>query len=170
MVYDKGGCTFALKNRKMTTRKLLFQTNKKNNMKNNTVYLEHINITVEDIDKSILFFQTAFPQFRIRVADGEGAERWVHLGTDDTYIAIQQNGKPMNRPKDYSRNGINHLGFVVADVKAVAQRLLEAGYQKSYPMKEEKYRIRDYFVDHEGYEYEFVEYLSDKVEERNFND
>jgi len=139
-------------------------------MKNNNVYLEHINITVEDIDKSITFFKTAFPEFRVRVDNGEGKDRWVHLGNDNTYIAIQQNGKTLKRTKDYSRSGINHLGFVVADVKELANRLLKAGYERSYPFSKEKFRSRDYFIDNEGYEYEFVQYFSDNIGERNFND
>ena len=139
-------------------------------MKNKKVYLEHINMTVEDIDKSIQFFQAAFPEFKIRIDEGKGEERWVHLGTDDTYIALQQNGNPTHRAKDYSRSGINHLGFVVTDARGLAQRLLDAGYQRSYPIQNEKFRIREYFVDAEGYEYEFVEYFSDRAEERNYHD
>ncbi len=139
-------------------------------MKDRKVYLEHINITVEDIDKSIHFFKTAFPEFEIRIDEGEGEERWVHLGNADTYIALQQNGNPTHRAKDYSQNGINHLGFVVDNAKELASRLLFAGYERSYPIQEEKYRIREYFVDAEGYEYEFVEYYSDNENERNYHD
>ena len=53
------------------------------------VRLEHANLTVRDIDGMIRFLQTAFPEFRLR---GEGknrdGSRWVHVGTDQTYIAL----------------------------------------------------------------------------------
>jgi len=53
------------------------------------VRLEHANLTVHDINGMIRFLQTAFPEFRVR---GEGksrdGSRWVHVGTDETYIAL----------------------------------------------------------------------------------
>jgi hypothetical protein len=55
------------------------------------VRLEHANLCVRDIPAMIRFLQTAFPDFRQR---GEGTSqdgtRWVHLGTDETYIALGQ--------------------------------------------------------------------------------
>ncbi len=131
-------------------------------------YLEHANLTVRSIDKAVEFFQLAFPEFKIRGGGGIGTDRWLHLGTEATYIALEQ-GKDIetnNRP-DYVRNAINHLGFVVEDVTAVAERLISSGYKRNYPRTAEKFRIRDYFCDADGNEYEFVQYLSDKTEERN---
>jgi hypothetical protein len=60
------------------------------------VRLEHANLTVCDIEGMIRFLQTAFPEFRVR---GEGksrdGSRWVHMGTDETYIALSPaNAKP----------------------------------------------------------------------------
>ena len=53
--------------------------------------LEHANICVSDIEAMIKFLKAAFPDFRIR---GEGkskdGKRWLHIGTDDTYIALQE--------------------------------------------------------------------------------
>lgn len=50
--------------------------------------LEHANLGVRDIEPMIRFLTTAFPEFRVR---GEGKSRdgtrWVHIGTNDTYIA-----------------------------------------------------------------------------------
>lgn len=131
------------------------------------IYLEHINITVANIENSIDFFQTAFSDFEVRHDEGKGAERWVHLGSDDLYIAIQQGDKDVTRTKDYSRNGVNHLGFVVDDVKGIAERLLAKGYKRSYPIMDEEFRYREYFVDTDGFEYEFVQYFSNIAEERN---
>jgi hypothetical protein len=54
-----------------------------------TVRLEHANLTVRDINGMIGFLQTAFPEFRVR-GDGKSRDgsRWVHVGTDETYIAL----------------------------------------------------------------------------------
>lgn len=139
-------------------------------MKTQKIYLEHANITVSNLSAAIHFFQTAFPDFRIRA---KGAERreWVHLGNDTTYIAINQfDGEKIIDRENYDDLGINHIGFVVEDVNAIANQLTDAGYKRDYPRQEEKFRTREYFADSDGNEYEFVQYLSDSIEERNYND
>ena len=54
-----------------------------------TVRPEHANLVVRDIDATIRFLQTAFPEFKIRFEglDPDGS-RWFHIGTDETYIAL----------------------------------------------------------------------------------
>jgi len=58
-----------------------------------SVKLEHANLCVRDIEAMIHFLQTALPEFRVQ---GEGISndwtRWVHVGTDDTYIAWVNRG------------------------------------------------------------------------------
>lgn len=136
-------------------------------MKNQKVYLEHANITVNSIKESVHFFQTAFPHFKVRGGGNERRE-WIHLGDDTTYIAINQaNNTGEGLSKNMNELGINHIGFVVENVEEIADRLLKSGYVRDYPKQIEKYRLRDYFIDKDGNEFEFVQYLSDKIEERN---
>lgn len=131
------------------------------------MYLEHFNITVNDLQESVRFFQTAFPHFKIRGGSHDNRE-WVHLGDEDTYIAINQAvQEDPKKVKNYDRTGINHLGFVVPDVAEVAKNLQENGYVRSSDKQEESFRIRDYFYDQDGNEFEFIQYLSDVAEERN---
>jgi len=139
-------------------------------MKTQSIYLEHANITVNSLDKTVDFFQTAFPDFHIRGGGTTNGRKWIHLGNDVTYVAINEALQPQKTVKDYTTPGINHLGFAVEDVAIIANRLLAAGYKRDYPKQEEQYRIREYFADAEGNEYEFVQYLSDVIEERNFYD
>ena len=139
-------------------------------MNSSKIYLEHANITVSDLNKSIEFFTTAFPHFKVR-GGGEGNRKWIHLGDDVTYLALNE-AKPTDQSiiNDYDTKGFNHIGFVVENVEAIADRLMAAGYQRNYPKQIQPFRIRDYFLDADGNEYEFVEYLSDKTEERNSYD
>ena len=140
-------------------------------MNRSKLYLEHANLTVTNIDEATQFFKTAFPHFVVRGGgDRNAGERWQHVGDDVTYIALteRKNAKPM--PKNYDLNGFNHIGFVVDNVNEIAQRLAQAGYARSYPKQVQPTRIRDYFVDGDGNEYEFVQYLSDKTSERNTYD
>jgi catechol 2,3-dioxygenase-like lactoylglutathione lyase family enzyme len=135
-----------------------------------TVRLEHANLTVRDIDEMTRFLRTAFPEFRVR---GEGknrdGSRWVHVGTDQTYIALnpaKQEQKQHWIPYQ-GVPGVNHLGFEVDDVEALCQRMKSAGYRDSTPPNAHPHRRRRYFCDLEGNDWEFVEYLSPDSAERN---
>ena len=136
-------------------------------MRTQNIYLEHANITVNDLQEAIRFFQTAFPHFKIR-GGGSAMREWVHLGDDNTYIAINQAKlSDLKIDKNYDKIGINHLGFVVKNVEEIANNLLSNGYKRDFPKEVEQFRIRDYFADADGNQYEFVQYLSDKPEEKN---
>jgi len=135
-------------------------------MKNTQAYLEHANLATPNLEATITFLQSALPDWRIR---GEGdwqGRRWVHIGTDDTYLALSE------PPKDHpEQNGwLNHLGFVVENVQEVRDRLIEAGYKSSYQKQVQKHRIRDYFLDSAGHEYEFIQYLTADASQRNSYD
>jgi len=133
----------------------------------NKMYLEHVNITVNNLQEAIKFFQTAFPHFKVR-GGGDELRKWVHLGDENTYIALNQAEDPMQKvEKNYDKTGINHIGFVVEDVEKIAANLLNKGYQRDYPKQVEKFRIRDYFADADGNQYEFVQYLSEIPAEKN---
>lgn len=132
------------------------------------VYLEHANITVTNLQEAIKFFQTAFPHFKIR-GSGNDLREWVHLGDDETYIAINQAVSIHHTvEKNYGRAGINHIGFVVPNVEKIADNLLKNNYRRSYPKQVEQFRNRDYFLDADGNEYEFVQYLSHDPKEKNW--
>ena len=135
-----------------------------------TVRLEHANIAVRDIEGMIRFLQTAFPEFRVR---GEGisndGSRWVHIGTNETYIALGQClAEPEKRWTPYrGLPGVNHLAYEVDDAEALRGRLKAAGYKDSTPPNAHPHRKRVYFYDSEGNDWEFVQYLSEDPAERH---
>lgn len=131
------------------------------------MYLEHANITVGNLENAITFFQTAFPHFEIRGGGTYNNRKWVHLGDETTYLALNQSLEEVKTIKNYGTGGVNHIGFVVENVDEIAERLLKAGFERDFPKQVEQFRIRDYFADADGNEYEFVQYLSDNIEERN---
>ncbi len=71
---------------------------------------------------------------------------------------------PAGPMKDY---GVNHLAWVVDDLSAVVQRLEAHGYRKGIPVEPHPHRRRAYYHDAAGFEWEFVEYLSNRPEERH---
>jgi len=134
-----------------------------------TVRLEHANLQVQDVEAMIAFIRTAFPDFRIRHDSGRvDPERWVHVGNDETYLALNRASTAQPRRIPYSNSpGFNHLGFVVDDVEALRERLLSAGYPESTVPNSHPARKRVYFNDPEGNDWEFVEYLSEDPAQRN---
>ena len=136
----------------------------------NFVRLEHANLVVRDIEPAIRFLQTAFPDFRVR-GEGKGGSgaRWVHVGTDETYIALNEaQSEPAEQWVPYGgKPGLNHLGYEVADVDALRSRMHDAGYKDSTVPNDHPYRKRVYFHDAEGNDWEFVQYLSDDLAKRH---
>jgi catechol 2,3-dioxygenase-like lactoylglutathione lyase family enzyme len=134
-----------------------------------TVRLEHANLFVRDIDATIRFLQKALPEFRIRF-DGMDPQgfRWVHIGTDDTYIALIQSTIEVDeRRKPIGVPGVNHLAYEVEDVDKLRERLRSAGYTDSTFPNQHMYRKRVYFHDPDGNEWEFVQYFSDDPAKRH---
>ncbi len=135
-----------------------------------TIRLDHANLQVRDIDETVRFLRTAFPEFRIR---GEGKTiqgwRWVHVGNDATYVNLThapEDATSVRAP--YSKTpGLNHLGFEVDDVEGLRARLRKAGYVDSTVPNAHPHRSRVYFLDRAGQDWEFVQYDSGSPEERN---
>lgn len=123
--------------------------------------LEHANINVGNIDEAIRFITTAFPEFRVRGRGEVEGRPWVHVGTDTSYLALNEFQSDAKRDPQFGEEPLNHLGFVVDDAEELAERLRAAGFQEGFVAPAHRYRIRKYFLDGDGNEWEFVEYLSD---------
>lgn len=135
------------------------------------IRLEHVNLVGTDIDRSLKFYQTAFPEWKIRTqgkSEWYGKpRRWVHFGDDYQYLAISDFGEGDNRDISGHTVGFAHLAFEVSNVDALIKRLENAGYPISSQGADSAYRKNIYFMDPDGFEVEFTEYLSDLVSERN---
>ncbi len=86
------------------------------------VRLEHANLAVRDLAGALHFLRAAFPEFRVRGSGrGFGGARWVHCGTDTTYVALHEaSEEPPEAWLPYAgKPGLNHLGFEVDDVAAL---------------------------------------------------
>jgi catechol 2,3-dioxygenase-like lactoylglutathione lyase family enzyme len=137
------------------------------------MHLEHANITVSSIEKTKHFLGAVFPEFKVRgqgeAGEGSSHRHWLHFGTDETYIALEEltTQPPSVKSHSYFNLGINHLCFVVDDIDAVNQRLVAAGYKAGGIVPGEPFRKRTYIFDAVGHEWEFVQYLSDDPAKKN---
>lgn len=132
-----------------------------------STYVEHANVTVKNVDRTIEFLQTALPDFKIRHF-GHSHYRWCHIGTEETYIALQEVVEKESVDRSpYVDVGINHIGFVVDDIEEVERRLLSNGYKQNPMETKHPYRKRLYFYDSDGLEWEFIQYLTHDSKKRN---
>ncbi len=135
------------------------------------IYIEHLNLVVDDIPKMLRFYQAAFPHWSIRDegnSDWYGKPRkWLHFGDDYSYIALSDNGEGDNRNLIGHQVGLAHFAYVTNNLDAMIARLLTAGFEIAKDGGDNKYRKNIYFLDPAGFEVEFVEYLSDLPKLRN---
>jgi catechol 2,3-dioxygenase-like lactoylglutathione lyase family enzyme len=135
------------------------------------MHLEHLNLVVRDIPETLAFYKAAFPHWRIRNqgrADWYGVERnWVHFGDHYQYLTFNDDGTGDNRDLSGYQTGLAHFAYATADLQAVIDRLEAAGFAVAKDGADNRFRKNVYFIDPNGFEVEFVEYLSDLPEERN---
>ncbi len=133
------------------------------------VRMEHANLHVRHFDDAVKFLRTAFPEFKVRSESVSDGLRWMHIGTDDTYIALNETAsqRDTNRKPYDGKPGVNHLGFEVDDIDALQHRLVAAGFRDSTYPNSHPHRKRVYFYDADGNDWEFVQYFTDDVTLRN---
>ncbi|MBE5073472.1 VOC family protein [Erythrobacteraceae bacterium E2-1 Yellow Sea] len=117
--------------------------------------LEHVNLTVTDLDRCVKFFQELCGwHVRWRGTAMMGGET-VHIGTDTAYLAIYTNpaasgGHGKGRP-------LNHIGLLVDDLSAAEEVVTRFGF-KTWGHEDYEPGRRFYFYDWDGIEYEVVSY------------
>lgn len=135
------------------------------------MYLEHVNLVVTDINKSLSFYQAAFPHWRVR-SKGQGEwngkpRTWIHFGDDYQYLALSDHGEGENRELAGYQVGLAHFAYVVTNLASLIQRMATAGFPVDKGSNLNPFRRNAYFIDPDGFEVEFIEYVSDIPEERN---
>ena len=137
------------------------------------LHLEHVNLVVSDISATLVFYQAAFPHWRVRdsgASEWAGKPRqWLHFGDDYQYLTFNDNGVGDNRDLTGHQTGLAHFAFVVSDLDALMSRLETAGFAPAKDGADEPYRRNTYYIDPAGFEVEFVQYLSDIPEQRNLS-
>lgn len=119
--------------------------------------LEHVNLTVSDLDRSIAFYCDLLDLTVTWKGLIDDTRLGAHVGDDSGYLALFQATQTGEVEHDYLRPGVNHFGFVVDDLDDARRRLTELGATVHLEGDYEPGR-RIYFMDPDGYEVELVEY------------
>jgi len=135
------------------------------------IRLEHVNLVVKNMAATLDFIQTAFPAWKVR-GKGESEwygkkRKWLHVGTDEYYITLNEGNGEKNRDLKGHSPGLAHVGFVVDDMAEISNRLQAKGYEIATIGPDHPHRKTIYFIDPSGFEFEFMQYLSKKPEEKN---
>ncbi|MCF2514092.1 VOC family protein [Sphingomonas sp. G124] len=121
-----------------------------------TAFIEHVNLTVTDPERSAELMNRLFG-WKIRWSGpARDGGRAVHVGDDTFYLALfaPAEGGEQQYPKG---EPLNHVGLVVDDLDGAEQRVIEAGLAPFAHADYEPGR-RFYFFDHNGIEFELVNY------------
>lgn len=128
-------------------------------MSTKSSFLEHVNFTVPDADRTAAMLSELF-DWKIRWAgDIPNWGRSVHVGTDDDYLAVfsPQAGANVAETNKQRVGHLNHIGIVVSDLDAIERRVKDAGFKTHSHGNYEPGR-RFYFDDENGIEFEVVSY------------
>ncbi|OYU72335.1 MAG: lactoylglutathione lyase, partial [Burkholderiales bacterium PBB5] len=136
-----------------------------------TATLEHANITLLQIEPVLQLLLTALPGWRVR---GQGTMdwfgkpiRWLHVGTDSQYLALQDGGEGRGPAWQSHQVGVKHLGLVVDDLDALVARLQAAGIAMDHPGGSHPHRRSAYYHLGDLVQLEFMQYLSIDPAQRN---
>lgn len=123
--------------------------------------LEHVNITVSDLDATADRLHDLFGWTRRWEGASIYGGRSIHVGSTDDYLAIYARGDERGTPPapdTYGHvGGLNHLGIVVDDLDATEAKVVAMGMTPENHADYEPGR-RFYFTDPDGIEFEIVSY------------
>ena len=117
--------------------------------------LEHTNVTVSDPKDTAKWLKDVFG-WKVRW-EGPGMQTGytVHIGTDESYVALFSFGDAVKRKEDSYRTigGLNHIAVFTDDIDGVEERVKRSGFE---PMNHGAYAPgrRFYFHDADGIEWE----------------
>ena len=120
-----------------------------------SAYLEHVNITVSDIERSAALLERLLGwHIRWRGPSQLGGET-IHVGGEHDYIALYTTGAVAER---FGKGvPMNHVGLVVPDLGA-AEAVVRAAGLEPFSFWDYEPGKRFYFFDWDGIEFELVSY------------
>ncbi|MFT4959016.1 MAG: catechol 2,3-dioxygenase-like lactoylglutathione lyase family enzyme [Paracoccaceae bacterium] len=121
--------------------------------------LEHVNLTVTDTDATAVWMCDLFGWHVRWKGDSIHGGQTVHVGSDTDYLALYTPpNSPAKSPEShFTVGGLNHIAIIVDDIAAMKHKVIGAGFTPGNFGDYEPGQ-RFYFRDHDGIEYEVVQY------------
>jgi hypothetical protein len=135
--------------------------------------LEHLNVSLTDLDRATRALQAIVPEWSLRGTgtwdDGRGHERrWRHVGDDFQYIALYETPPGERYEASGPQVAFNHLALVVDDLDAALARLHAVGVPLDHIGGSTAHRRSAYvMIEPERLQIELVAYDSAVPAERN---
>jgi catechol 2,3-dioxygenase-like lactoylglutathione lyase family enzyme len=135
--------------------------------------LEHLNVTLTDLDRATRALQAIVPEWSVRGTgtweDGAGhTVAWRHVGDDFQYLALYQTPPGQQPRASGARVAFNHLGFVVDDLDATLARLRALDIPLDHVGGSTEHRRSAYvMIEPERLQIELVAYDSPLPSQRN---
>jgi glyoxylase I family protein len=121
-------------------------------------FIEHVNITVGDPDRTADMLNQIFGWSERWRGNSQLGGRTIHVGTESQYLAVYTEEASDGTAKTYRKGApLNHIGIQVDDLDAVEAKVLAYGLK---PFSHDDYDPgrRFYFFDENGIEFEIVSY------------
>lgn len=119
--------------------------------------LEHANVTVRDPRATADLLGRIFDWHVRWEGPALGGGHTVHVGTDDSYVALYRTPEPGEDAERYRVGSLNHLGVVVDDLDRIERRVRAEGIEP-FSFSDYEPGRRFYFLDPDEIEYEVVSY------------
>ena len=121
-------------------------------------FLEHVNITVSNPQRSAAMLCDLFDRHVRWEGAAKNGGTTLHVGTKDSYVAVYSMGGDVRPTDTYGTvGGLNHIGVVVDDLATTEARVIAMGFTPHNHGDYEPGR-RFYFNDGDGIEIEVVSY------------
>ena len=122
-----------------------------------TGFIEHVNLTVSQPERSAKLLADLFGWHVRWQGPARDGGRVIHVGDETNYLAVYAEQDVSGNRAWPKGAPLNHVGIQVADLDAVEQRVVAAGL---VPFSHGNYEPgrRFYFMDWDGIEFEIVSY------------
>lgn len=121
-----------------------------------TAFIEHVNLSVRDPDRSAQLFRDLFDWTERWHGPAMLGGRTIHVGDDRFYLALYTRGEAIT-VASHKGSPLNHVGIVVDDLDGLESRVEAAGLIP-YGHGDYEPGRRFYFLDYDGTEFEIVSY------------
>jgi catechol 2,3-dioxygenase-like lactoylglutathione lyase family enzyme len=123
-----------------------------------TAFIEHVNLTVTDPERSARLFRELFG-WKVRwQGQGRDGGSVIHVGDEHVYLAVWgEPGEAKDGPRFEKGVPLNHVGIVVEDLDEIERRVVAAGLE-TFAHGDYAPGRRFYFFDWDGIEFEIVSY------------